>query len=323
MFLSVIIPVYNVEKYIGRCVESVVSQQLLNEIELLLVDDGSTDLSGQICDEYALKFPWIKVFHISNGGVGNARNYGLERATGDYITFIDSDDFLDDGIYALIYKLHQEHNSDAYVFGFKDYPFTKTAGCHKLNSSVCKTKNSLAETYLEMKKDFLMFPVYNKIFRNDICSGVRFNTEVHYFEDYLFALSCLNRVTTLCTIEMAAYNYVHHDGEHLGSKYTKPEIIVSVADQIKSLSFSLPQNADLKNYTILEYYNNLLHAVDSSKGFMQRFRYTEILVSAIKKYALLQEFREYLGRRKPLMTIPNVWGVLLMSYLRSVFLKLR
>lgn len=323
MFLSIIIPVYNVELYIRRCIDSVIKQGINNEIELLLVDDGSTDSSGKICDEYALKFLWIKVFHISNGGVGNARNYGLERATGDYITFIDSDDFLDDGIYALIYKLHQEHNADAYIFGYKDYPLTESSQCHKPNSGVCTSENCLAETYLEMKKDYLMFPVINKLFKNDLCNDIRFNTEVHYFEDYLFTLSCLNRVTSLCTVELAAYNYVHHAGEHLGGKYTQPEIIVSVANQIKSLSFSLPQNHDLKNYTILEYYNNLLHAMDSGKGLMQRFRYTEILVSAIKKYGLLQEFREYLGRRKPLMAIPSVFGVLLMSYLRSVLLKLR
>ena len=118
MFLSVIIPVYNVERYISRCIDSVISQHLNNEIELLLVDDGSKDLSGKICDEYASKYSWIRAFHIPNGGVGNARNYGLKQASGEYITFIDSDDFLDEGIYAEIYKLHKEYNADAYVFQF-------------------------------------------------------------------------------------------------------------------------------------------------------------------------------------------------------------
>lgn len=323
MFLSVIIPVYNVELYISKCIESVISQKLNNEIELLLVDDGSKDSSGLICDEYASKYSWIKVFHIPNGGVGNARNYGLKHASGEYFTFIDSDDFLDDGIYAEIFNLHKEYNADAYVFGYKDYPQNENAHTHILKKEFCNNTKKLAYKYLEMKKDYLMFSVINKVFRRSICNDIYFNTKVHYFEDYLFALSCLNRVKSLFSIERAPYNYVHHDGEHLGSKYTKPEIIVSVAENIKSLSLSLPQNNDLRISTILEYYNNLLHAIDSSKGILQRFKYTKILTSEIKKHGLLNEFRDFLGRRKPLMAIPNTFGIIMMSYLRSLILKFR
>ena len=323
MFLSVIIPVYNVELYIRRCIDSVIEQGLNNEIELLLVDDGSKDSSGLICDEYASKYPWIKVFHISNGGVGNARNYGLMHASGEYFTFIDSDDFLDKGIYTEIFNLHKEYNADAYVFGYKDYPQNGKAQTHILKQDYCNSSSKLAEKYLEMKKDYLMFPIYNKIFKSSICKDIKFKTEIHYYEDYLFVLSCLNRVKCLCTVEKAPYNYVHHEGEHLGSKYTKPEIIVNVAEKIKSLSFSLPQNHELRNYTILEYYNNLLHAMDSSKGILQRFKYTKNLTAEIKKDGLLQEFRNFLGRRRPLMAIPNTFGIIMMSYLRSLILKLR
>lgn len=323
MFLSVIIPVYNVEKYISKCIESVISQQLDNEIELLLVDDGSKDSSGLICDEYSSRYSWIKVFHIPNGGVGTARNYGLKYASGEYFTFIDSDDFLDKGIYAEIFNLHKKYNADAYVFGYKDYPQNEMSQSHILKQDYCNSSSTLAKKYLEMKKDYLMFSVINKVFRRSICNDIYFNTEVHYFEDYLFTLTCLNRVRSLYSIEKAPYNYVHHEGEHLGSKYTKPEIIVNVAEKIKSLSFSLPQNNELRNYTILEYYNNLLHAMDSSKGFLQRFKYTKILTTEIKKNGLLQEFRSFLGRRRPLMAIPNTFGIIMMSYLRSLILKLR
>lgn len=323
MFLSVIIPVYNVELYIRRCIDSVIEQELNNEIELLLVDDGSKDSSGLICDEYASRYAWIKVFHIPNGGVGNARNYGLMHASGEYFTFIDSDDFLDKGIYTEIFNLHKEYNADAYVFGYKDYPQNENAQTHIIKQDYCNSSYTLAEKYLEMKKDYLMFSVINKVFRKSICNDIYFNTEVHYFEDYLFALTCLNRVKSLCTIEKAPYNYVHHEGEHLGGKYSKPEIIVNVAEDIKSLSLSLPQNNELRNYTIFEYYNNLLHAMDSSKGFLQRLKYTKILTAEMKKNGLLQEFKNFLGRRKPLMAIPNTFGIIMMSYLRILILKLR
>lgn len=323
MFLSVIIPVYNVDKYIAKCINSVIAQNINEEIELILVDDGSKDSSGKICDDYASQYSWIKVFHIPNGGVGNARNYGLEHAHGEYFTFIDSDDFLDGGIYAHIYELHQQYNADAYVFGYKDYPQNKNSKGHIPKQRICTNTTTLAEAYLEMKKDYLMFPVINKIFRKEVCKNIRFNTQVHYYEDYLFSLSCLNKINSLCTIEIAAYNYVHHEGEHLGGKYTEPDIIINIAKQIKSLSLSLPQNKNLTDYTILEYYNNLLHSIDSSKGIFQRIKYTKLLTYEIKKNGLLQEFREFLGRRKPLMAIPNTFGIIIMSYLRNLILKLR
>lgn len=323
MFLSVIIPVYNVDKYIAKCINSVIAQNINEEIELILVDDGSKDSSGKICDDYASQYSWIKVFHIPNGGVGNARNYGLEHAHGEYFTFIDSDDFLDGGIYAHIYELHQQYNADAYVFGYKDYPQNKNSKGHIPKQRICTNTTTLAEAYLEMKKDYLIFPVTNKIFRKEVCKNIRFNTQVHYYEDYLFSLSCLNKINSLCTIEIAAYNYVHHEGEHLGGKYTEPDIIINVAKQIKSLSLSLPQNKNLTDYTILEYYNNLLHAIDSCLTLKDRIQHIKIFVSEIKQYGLLQELRKYLGRRKPLIIVPNVYGILFMLYIRKLIFKIK
>ena len=89
--ISIIVPVYNSEKTLNRCVDSILSQTF-QDWELLLIDDGSTDRSGKLCDEYALKDQRIKVFHKKNGGVSSARNIGLDHAKGEWITFIDSDD---------------------------------------------------------------------------------------------------------------------------------------------------------------------------------------------------------------------------------------
>lgn len=323
MFLSVIIPVYNVDKYIAKCIESVIAQNMNEEIELILVDDGSKDSSGKICDNYASKYSWIKVFHIPNGGVGNARNFGIEHAQGEYFTFIDSDDFLDEGIYTSIYKLHQKYNADAYVFGYKDYPKNDGSKEHRPHKRICTEAKDLAEAYYEMKQDYLMFPVINKVFKTKICKDIRFNTQIHYFEDYLFALSCLNRVNSICNIEIAAYNYVHREGEHLGGKYTEPAIIVNVAKQIKSLSLSLPQDKNLTNYIILEYYNNLLHAIDNSLRLKDHIKYIRILISEIKQYGLLEEFRKYLGRRRPLIIRLNVCSILFMLYIRKLIFKIK
>lgn len=96
--ISVIVPVYNVEKYLRRCIDSILAQTF-SDFELLLIDDGSKDRSGDICDEYALKDQRIKVFHNSNQGASAARNFGLSKAKGEYVSFIDSDDWMESTYY--------------------------------------------------------------------------------------------------------------------------------------------------------------------------------------------------------------------------------
>ena len=97
--LSIIIPVYNTEEnYLRKCLDSVVGQGSSGQIEAIIVDDGSTNEAGRICDEYAEKFPIFKVFHIENQGVSNARNVGIKEASGEYLMFLDSDDWLDENI---------------------------------------------------------------------------------------------------------------------------------------------------------------------------------------------------------------------------------
>ena len=94
--ISVIVPVYNVEEYLEKCVDSIVAQKVDEEFEVILVDDGSKDNSGQLCDELAEKYPNVKRFNKENGGLSDARNYGIKVSTGDKITFIDSDDYVEE-----------------------------------------------------------------------------------------------------------------------------------------------------------------------------------------------------------------------------------
>lgn len=101
--ISVIIPVYNVEKFLRRCLKSVINQTM-SDLEIILVDDGSNDNSGEICDEYAKNDDRIIVIHKENGGLRSARNKGLDIATGEWITFVDSDDYIDTDMYEMLYS---------------------------------------------------------------------------------------------------------------------------------------------------------------------------------------------------------------------------
>lgn len=115
MIFSIIIPVYNVEKYIGKCLESVVIQDF-SSFEVIAVDDGSTDGSGKICDAYREKYSFVKVLHQKNAGPEAARNAGLEQAAGDWIIFVDGDDWIEDGMLRLLYEQMLEKDADIYSF---------------------------------------------------------------------------------------------------------------------------------------------------------------------------------------------------------------
>lgn len=118
--VSIIVPVYNVEKYIDRCVHSLLSQTLEN-IEIILVDDGSSDNCPQICDNYANKDNRIKVIHKTNAGLGYARNSGLEVAKGKYVAFVDSDDFVSSNMYNELIMLADKYNLDTVFCGYNYY----------------------------------------------------------------------------------------------------------------------------------------------------------------------------------------------------------
>lgn len=112
--LSIIIPVYNVEKYLARCLDSILNQNISN-YEIILVDDGSKDKSGDICDEYSTKYRNVNTYHKENGGASDARNYGIKKATGDYIWFIDSDDYIDDDCLGKIIDIMKNKESDVII----------------------------------------------------------------------------------------------------------------------------------------------------------------------------------------------------------------
>ena len=116
--ISVIVPIFNVENYVRKCVDSILNQTF-SDIEIILVDDGSTDASGRICDEYLSKDDRIRVIHKENGGLSDARNAGLDMCTGEYIGFVDGDDYIDGDMYELLYKNLIQYDADISMCRFR------------------------------------------------------------------------------------------------------------------------------------------------------------------------------------------------------------
>jgi glycosyltransferase involved in cell wall biosynthesis len=196
--LSVIVPIYNVEAYLPRCVNSILSQSYL-DFELLLIDDGSPDNCGKICDEYAQKDSRVRVFHKPNGGVSSARNLGLDNACGEWVTFIDSDDYVDaDYLKELIH---------AQQWSLVDYVVTLNgSGLQEGELEVCRDKyNLLFSKYHIDRNGYVIGKLYKVSIINSL--HLRFNVNIHLGEDAMFALQYLLETRNVVLISSNKYCY--------------------------------------------------------------------------------------------------------------------
>lgn len=203
--VSVIVPIYNTEKFLRKCIESILNQTLEN-IEIILINDGSTDNSSSICEEYSREFPQ-KIRYISNEnrGCSATRNLGINLSQGEYITFVDSDDYIDSEMLQEMYHEIKKGNLDIVVSGIKViYP--------KINKVVysCPKKKLKKLDYLKNKNNmsYCTSKLYNR--RQIIKSGVYFPLETHHGEDLYFSFICLVTSKNIGCIEKCYYNYVHH-----------------------------------------------------------------------------------------------------------------
>ena len=195
--VSIIIPVYNSEKALRRCLDSILSQTM-TDYECLLIDDGSTDSSGRICDEYAAKDERFRVFHKENGGVSSARNVGLDNAKGEWITFVDSDDSVEESFLESLYN-----------FGSGSLKICNFTGDgHKDYSEDCsKVKTSSVITRL--LNDNLVWAPWGKLFSNDIINdhNLRFDIKLRLGEDTVFCWEYLSYCPDVTVLASNLYNY--------------------------------------------------------------------------------------------------------------------
>ena len=209
--ISVIVPVYNVEAYLERCVESIL-QQTYAHFELILINDGSTDSSGQICYHLASQYENIKVYHIENSGVSNARNMGIQLATGSWVTFIDSDDFVTQDYLATLASAVEGVNvgfAIAPLHHIKNGIVTDLPP-HSGKTELWSTEETMKELLMTTRTSF--FPVA-KLFKRDLLADEKFNTNYHLAEDALFLTELL--LKTRCSsvfIDKPVYYYDHREG---------------------------------------------------------------------------------------------------------------
>ncbi len=207
--ISVIIPVYNVEQYLNRCVDSVINQTYKN-LEIILVDDGSTDNSGKICDEYALKDNRIMVVHKKNGGAGSARNAGLDIAKGEYIGFVDSDDYIEPDMYEFLYDLLLQNKADVSccnMFDYKDGSYIPSSNLQMDGFFNLEQMDGFfnLEEVLCLKGGLY---VWNKLFLRNSIGNLRFNEKLKFgVEDLYFNFEILKKIKNIIFSKKAKYYY--------------------------------------------------------------------------------------------------------------------
>lgn len=214
--ISIIVPIYNVEDYLEHCIESICAQTYQN-LEIILVDDGSMDHSGQICDHYAALDPRIAVIHQKNQGLVRARKAGLQQAQGEYIGFVDGDDYLEPGMYTALMEILLKENVDFVHSGYFIDEKTGIHGIERLESgcAVWTNHGNRAECLQEyvlniISSKKISSSAWSKLYRRDFIRSAYFEVpdENSYGEDLLCLCSCLLRCESFCVIDKAYYHYV-------------------------------------------------------------------------------------------------------------------
>ncbi len=204
--ISVIVPVYNVEDYLVRSVDSILNQTYKN-LEIILVDDGSTDMSGTMCDSFAEQDDRIKVIHKKNGGLSDARNAGLDIATGDYIGYIDSDDWAEPDMFEMMLTNCEKYGADVaacrYSRVFKDFTSNKST-----DLILHMTRDEALETYICENIDRPIYnSVWSKLFRRELVKEYRFPVGKKS-EDIMYTTMAFCNMNSCVYIDKALYNYV-------------------------------------------------------------------------------------------------------------------
>lgn len=299
--VSIIVPIYNMENYLAKCIESLIMQTYSN-IEILLINDGSTDSSSNICEAYEKKDYRIKTYHKSNSGVSSARNLGIRMSNGKYIVFVDSDDYVED---SYIYTLVSAFNKENVQMGIIDYynVFQKEITTFsKDNSEIEYLNNEMVLQSIFDEKMYLGY-LWNKIFLKSIIieNNIKFYENIKIWEDLVFCIEYIYSIQLSCYIHLPLYYYVQRENSTVNLKDNSKEATKILAIQ-KLYDLSKNKSNYFSNYIKSEFFNMLVAMFYSNKTFHE---YKIDVVNVIKSDI------EYLTKKHKLMFF-------MIKYFRSI-----
>lgn len=209
--ISVIIPVYNVQEYIGRCLESIL-QQTYDNFEVICVDDGSSDMSGQICEQYKDKDERIKVVHIENAGVSNARNHALSIIEGSWFSFVDADDWIEPSYLETLYENAIQNNCDVSACYFKRNYQYGLEECNQQSAEVTvfNTSEECIHSFI-CSTNSMYGMVWNKLYRFELFKDIKFDTNIRVNEDCLYTQNIMEKCSKACLTTAILYHWYQRD----------------------------------------------------------------------------------------------------------------
>lgn len=311
--VTIIVPVYNVEQYIEKCVESILRQNYKN-IEIILVDDGSTDLSGDICDAYGKKDTRVKVIHKSNGGLSSARNTGLKIASGEYISYVDSDDYVEESFIRELLSLCVDNNRAFSCISFREFSEECENVTRKNVQPIVYNEEEFIKKIVSADStNKITYCVWSKLFRKDIIEGLIF-PEGKTYEDILYTTKAVVNAGGCVFKDIALYNYRIREGSISKSKYAEGFDTRLLTDrlglQIEQLTY-INQNLtkSLARFVKFKYYEELLNILRSNKS--EKWK--------IELQNALEEFRMPVSE---VIKLPITWKEKVKGILKMKFPKL-
>lgn len=255
--LSIIVPVYRVEQFLDKCVTSIL-KQTFTDFELILVDDGSPDRCGEMCDEYAVKDKRIKVIHKKNGGLSDARNVGIDSAVGSYLGFVDSDDYIAEDMYEVMIKNLEGHEADISVCGMYDCYGDKILRQNVALGTFEFNREQAVDWFLGSNGAGLF--VCNKIYKREIFKDVRFPVGKLYEDAFIFIdLFLKSEKVIVCT--EPKYYYTRRDGSTTMSKFNKRyyDVVEAHKKNLEKIIKQLPSKKEVGEFRIFWAYKQLFY----------------------------------------------------------------
>lgn len=282
--LSVIVPVYNVEKYLNQCIDSIL-EQTFSDFELIIVNDGSTDRSGEICDKYAQADIRVRVIHTENRGVVDARRTGVNYAHGEYATFVDSDDWIDPDTYYNIMSQIEKHNADMGIFAMITEKSTPSIIRNCLGEGVFSKEMLQKAIYPKMLFDYslnqsgIIASLCNKVIKREILQQaiVSIPDNLDYGEDAISGYLCMLNASTVYVCNIPFYHYRQNQASisHAGSSVMKKRILALDREMRRYFSgydidMSSQISGHIARHTVEQVRSDLIYLTD--KAFSQRRR---------------------------------------------------
>jgi glycosyltransferase involved in cell wall biosynthesis len=291
--LSLIIPIFKVEKYLKRCVDSVINQTYTN-LEIILVDDGSPDKCGIICDEYACSDSRIRVIHKPNGGLSDARNAGLDIATGEYIGFIDSDDFIHPGMFKDLYKRLLEYDADIAQCSFRRVTGDEIVESTEAdNVKVISNLEALDYIYTPFCVDYIV--AWNKLYKKELFEGLRFPmSKIHEDEFTTYKLFYRSKRIVIC--DKKYYYYFQSPNSIIRSNFSVKKLDYAEAMEeriafFKERDMEHYYNLALKKYALwllnfyYRNYRSINHSPVVKRLISEKYKVIESQIRVIPGYS--------------------------------------